>query len=304
MAIQSVKAIINGQTYDLTYDSSSGQYKATVIAPTTTSYNVNSGHYYPVTVTVLDDAGNSVSVDDTDATLGTSLQLRVKEKVAPTIAVTYPSADARITNALPTIQWTIKDDGSGVDTSTLAITINGTKITTGITATAISDGYSCVYTPTSALPEGENTIALDGSDNDGNAATQVSASFIVDTVAPSLSLSGPDDDSVTNNESCTVSGVTSDATSSPVTVTIKLNNVDQGVVSVDSSTGEFSKVVTLNSGANTIIVTATDAAGKSTSITRTVTLDTKAPVITGVTITPNPADSGATLIITVTVSDE
>jgi hypothetical protein len=304
MSIKTVKAKINGTTYDLTYDSASGTYKASITAPTASSYNNNAGHYYPVTVTAEDTAGNSVSVDDTDATLGSSLQLRVKEKVAPTIAVTYPTAGARIINSLPTIQWTVKDDGSGVDTSTLAITINGTKITSGITATAITGGYSCSYTPSSALPEGTNTVAFDAKDNDENAATQVSASFIVDTVAPTLSLTGPTDNSVTNNKSCTVSGVTSDATSSPVTVTIKLNNVDQGSVTVDSSTGNFSKVVTLASGANTIVVTATDAAGKSTSITRTVTLDTKAPVISGVTITPNPADSGATLIITVTVSDE
>lgn len=302
MAIKSVKAVLNGTTYELTYESASGTYKATMIAPVDSSYNLT-GHYYPVTVTAEDDAGNSVSVNDKDSNFGSVLQLRVKEKVAPVISIVYPSAGARIISSLPKFQWTVTDDGSGVDPSSLSITINGTKITSGITATATSNGYSCAYTPSAALPEGSNTVAFDAADYDGNAATQVSASFTVDTVAPSLSVTTPADKLVTNNESCTVAGVTSDETSSPVTITIKVNNVDQGAVTVDSG-GNFSKVITLADGANTIEVTATDAAGKATAITRTVTLDTAAPVISGITLTPNPADSGATLIITVAVADE
>ena len=56
-------------------------------------------------------------------------------------------------------------------------------------------------------------------------------------------------------------------------------------------------------GSNTIEVKATDSAGLTTIISRTVTLDTKAPTISAVTVTPNPVDSGTTFIVTVTVSD-
>lgn len=37
MAIQSVQFKLNGQTYNLSFDSSAGVYKATVTAPATTS---------------------------------------------------------------------------------------------------------------------------------------------------------------------------------------------------------------------------------------------------------------------------
>lgn len=86
MSVKTVQAIINGQTHTLTYNSSTGKYEATITAPSKSSYPL-SGHYYPVTVTAEDDAGNITSKDATDATLGTSLRLQVKEKVAPTIAL-------------------------------------------------------------------------------------------------------------------------------------------------------------------------------------------------------------------------
>ena len=70
-----------------------------------------------------------------------------------------------------------------------------------------------------------------------------------------------------------------------------------------ASNGSFSTIVQLEEGENTITVIATDAAGKSTTVTRTVTLDTTAPVIQSVTLTPNPVDAGATYIITVAVGE-
>ena len=57
MAVQSVSAVINGQTVNLTYNAESGKYEATVTAPTGSSYP-RQGHYYPVSVTATDDAGN------------------------------------------------------------------------------------------------------------------------------------------------------------------------------------------------------------------------------------------------------
>ena len=80
MAVKTVKASINGQDYTLTYDEVSGSYKATITAPSKSSYNNNDGHYYPVSVTATDDAGNSTTVTDTDVTFGDDLKLKVKEK--------------------------------------------------------------------------------------------------------------------------------------------------------------------------------------------------------------------------------
>ena len=299
MAVETVKFTLNGQTYDLAYDSASGQYKATISAPSATSWN-EEDHKYAGVVTVTDDAGNTTTAtkDDFEA-----LALRVLEKTAPVISVTYPTANAYITSATPKFQWNVTDSGSGIDTSTISIKIDGnTAITSGITTTAITNGYSCSYTPASALSEGTHTIYFNVSDNDGNAATQFSVTFTVDTVPPTLNITSPAEGLITNSASVVVSGTTNDATSSPVTVKVTVNNGTAQTAEV-ASDGSFSINVTLAEGSNTIKIVATDSAGKSTTIERTVTLDTGAPVITAITLTPNPVDAGATYIIEVTVTD-
>lgn len=303
MAIKTVQTVINGQTYTLTLNSNTGKYEATITAPSKSSYN-QSGHYYGVTVKATDDAGNTTTKDVSDSTIGSSLQLMVKEKVAPTLAITSPTAGSYIINSKPTITFTVTDDDSGVNPATIGITIDsGSKVTgDAITKKAITGGYECTYTPTSALSDGSHTIKIDASDNDGNAATQKSVTFKVDTVPPTLSVTSPADGLVTNQAALTVKGTTNDATSSPVKVTIKLNSGTAESVTVGSD-GSFSKALTLAAGTNTITVVATDSAGKTTTVTRTVKLDTSAPVIKSVTLNPNPVDAGKTFIISVEVVD-
>lgn len=303
MSVSTVQAIINGVTTTLTYNSSNGRYEATITAPAASSYNKNDGHYYPVTIEATDDAGNVTTKDDTDAVLGASLRLTVKEKTAPIITITTPTASALITNNIPTISFTVMDDDSGVNPDTIGVTIDSNKITgDAITKKAISGGYSCSYTPSAALSDGNHVVKVDASDHDGNAAAQKSVIFKIDTVPPTLSVTSPADGSITNNASVIVSGVTNDAASSPVTVTVKLNSGEAEAAEVDSS-GTFCKTVTLDSGANTITVVATDGAGKTTTVVRTVTLDTEAPIIHSVTLTPNPVDAGQTYIISVEITD-
>lgn len=298
MAVQSVKVTINSQEYTLNYDSTSGTYKATISAPSTSSYNINDGHYYPVSVTATDDANNRVTVDDTHQTLGESCKLRVKEKVAPVIVVTYPTASSTIINASPVIEWTVTDNDSGVNPDTISIKLDdGSVITEGIEKNPISNGYECSYN-TSNLSDGDHTFYLNASDFDGNAATQISTEFTVDTTPPALTVTSPTEGLVTNRSTVTVVGTTNDVTSTPVTLTI-----NSEVVAVEDD-GSFSKVVTLTEGENTITIVATDAAGKSSTITRHVTLDTGSPVITAISITPNPVDAGQTYIISVTVTDD
>lgn len=303
MAVKTVQTIINGVTTTLTYNSTSKRYEATITAPSTSSYNNNDGHYYPVTVKATDEAGNTTTKNDTDATLGASLKLQVKEKVAPIITITYPTASALITNNKPTITWKVTDDDSGVNSGSIKVTIDtGAAITAGIIKTAVTGGYECTYTPTTALADGSHTIKIDASDNDGNAATQKTVTFKVDTVPPTLSVTAPVAGLITNKAACTVTGTTNDITSSPVTVTVKLNSGSAEAVTVGAD-GSFSKSLTLASGNNTITIVATDSAGKSSTVTRTVTLDTTAPTIKSVTLTPNPVDAGKTYVISVEVTD-
>ena len=302
MAVKTVQVIVNGVTTTLTYNNTTKKYEATITAPTTSSYNVNDGHYYPVTVKATDQAGNVTTKTDQDATLGPSLRLQVKEKVAPAITITSPTASARLTNNKPQIAFAVTDADSGVNPDTIKITIGSTVITSGITKTASGKGFTCTYTPATALPDGSNTIKVDASDYDGNAATQKTVTFTVDTVPPTLSVSGPADNLITNQAKCNVTGVTNDLTSSLCTVTVKLNSGAAQNVTVNAD-GTFSKALTLVSGINTITVVSTDSAGKSSTVTRTVTLDQVPPTIRSVAMTPNPVDAGKTFVISVEVVD-
>ena len=302
MAVKAVQATINGQTYNLTYNSETKLYEATITAPNTSSYNVNSGHYYPITIKATDDAGNTDIVNDTNSTLGDNCKLQVKETTKPVITISSPTEDERTTNNRPTVTWQVTDDDSGVNPESIGIIINnGGKIQDGITKTAITKGYKCTYAITADLPDGTNTIKCDASDYDGNIGVQRSVSFIVDTVPPELSVTSPVNNLITNNKLVTVSGTAKDVTSPEITVSVKLNNGAEQDVSVGSN-GVFSTTLTLSEGANTILVKAIDAAGKSSTVTRTVTLDTKAPVISAITI-PEVVNVGQIFKISVEVTD-
>ncbi|MBR4419347.1 MAG: hypothetical protein IKT32_00545 [Clostridia bacterium] len=294
-AIQSVIATINGQTYTLNYNSSTDSYEASITAPTVTSYN-QTGHYYPITVTATDVAGNSATINDKHSTFGTNLQLRVKETVKPVITLNSIGTGAILTTNAPLVEFTVTDTGAGVNKDSVVLKIDNKTMSLG-TPTAVTNGFKFSYSA-SGLSDGAHTIIIDASDNDGNAAQTFTRSFTIDTVPPTLNITAPTDNLATNANSVTVTGATNDATSSPVTVAISVNGVDAGTVTVGAN-GAFSKTVTLQSGENRIVITATDAAGKSTTITRNVLFDTSAPEFSSVTVAPNPVNTGATYTITV-----
>lgn len=296
MSLSSVKAQINGQSYNLTLNSSTGKYESTITAPGTSSYK-QSGGYYPVTITATDNAGNVATANTSTAQIGDSLKLVVKEITPPNIAITTPTTGSYITNNKPAIKFTVTDDDSGVDADSITINIDGTNYTSDIVKTAITNGYSCTYTPSNALDDGNHTIYVTATDNDGNTDTSSFVAITVDTNPPELVITSPSDNLVTNKASVMVIGTTNDATSSPVTLTINGNSVTV------QSDGSFSHSVALNTGTNTITIVATDAAGKTTTVQRTVLYDESAPVINSVTVSPNPVVVGNTFTLSVNVTD-
>lgn len=303
MAIKTVQVTINGSTTNLTYNSTTGLYEGNVTAPENSSYNINEEHYYPITIKATDDAENSTMISDKTATIGEKLRLVVKETIKPVIVVISPTEGQITTNNTPTIQWMVTDNDSGVKAGTIGIIIDDSnKITDGIVKSTISRGYQCSYTVLEELSDGNHTFKFDASDNDDNVAVQRTLNIKIDTVPPSLSVDSPANNLITNNASIVVSGIATDITSNPVTVGVRLNNGTVQNASIGTN-GEFSVNLTLVEGTNTIIVTATDAAGKISSVTRVVTLDTQAPVISDINISPNPVSTGEVLNIQVTVTD-
>ena len=309
MPVQQVRAKVNGVWTVLTYNATSGKYEGTLTAPSITSFNVNAEHYYPVTLEASDMAGNITTKDDTDASLGGALKLNVKEISKPTISISSPSNGAYvITNTQP-IVFSVRDEvnGSGIKISSLAlqmdsgVAINNTSA--GVSITSVSNGYDITYTPQSALNDGPHTVKINIQDNDGNTAVQAMSTFTVDTVPPALNVTTPaTDGGYVNNKAYNVMGTTSDVTSGPVTVTIKLNGTEQGGVTVQAN-GSFTKGISLAVGSNAIEVKVTDKAGRSTTVTRTINCDIAAPIVSEIVLTPNPVNTSGTYTISVKVVD-
>ena len=281
-----VRVQLNGTWTTLTYNSSSGAYEATLTAPGKTSFN-EPGGVYVVTAEATNRAGTAVTK---------TANLTVKETVKPVITISSPSNGAYIASNQPNIVFTVTDEtnGSGVKIDSLSVKIDGSAITSGITKTAITNGYSVTVTP-STLSDGSHTVTINCADNDGNRATEKSTTFTVDTVPPVLNVTSPDDGLITNKSTVVVAGTTNDSTSSPVTLTVNGNTVSVG------SDGSFSTTVTLSEGKNTITIKAVDKAGKVSTVTRTVTYDSSTPVIESITITPNPVNTSESMVIRVVV---
>lgn len=304
MAISRVRVQINGTWTNLTYNSSTGAYEATITAPSTTSYN-KTGGYYPVTVEATNTAGTVTTVNDSHATLGSSCKLRVQEKVKPTVTIVSPTSGARVTSNKQPVVFNVVDEsgGSGIDIQSVIVQLDDreqNELT--LEKTAITNGYRYTFIPGVALDDGEHRFSAQVSDNDGNTSNRVDTIFTVDTVAPTLNITSPVEGLLTASTSIVVAGTTNDATSSPVTLTMALDSGTAQAVTV-ASNGGFTKTFTnLSHGNHKIVIVAKDAAGKTTTVTRNIIVDTSIPVISKITITPNPADAGSTMKISVVVS--
>ena len=308
MAIASVTVTINGTTTTLSKDHDDPTlFRGTLSAPNKTSYNINSEHYYPVTVIATNEAGTSTTVNDTHSTLGSALRLYVKESTAPTITITTPTSNQYFGTATPTMKFKLVDEsnGSGIAISTLSIKVDSStysNTSSGVSVSTITNGYEVSFTPSSGLADGNHTLTVNVKDNDGNVATSASVSFNTDTIAPTLSITVPQNDNMYFAiPNIALQGTVSDASGKVPTVTATLNGADIGTITV--SNGSFQKNITLVSGRNTLVVTATDSVGKVTTITRYVYLDTSTPIIANVSITPNPVGVGQSYTVLINVSE-
>ena len=296
MAIKTVTLYLNGQSYDIPLDSSTGKYVKTIAAPSQSSWD-EADHKYEMQLEVADVAGNVTTVDKSHSTFGAGMLLRVLEKTPPVIVITKPSSGAYIGSNSVDIEFTVTDTESGVNPDTITIQIDSTgAISEGITKAEIEGGYKCTYT--TSIPDGEHTVKVNASDNDGNAAVEKQSVFTVDTIPPELNITSPPAALITNQQKVTVEGTTNDE----YTIAILLNGTSQGTVTQNADYS-FSKDITLTKGENVIVIKATDKAGKLTTVTREVTYDPVAPVIVSIDIAPNPVDAGAEFVVTVEATD-
>lgn len=316
--IKQAYAMINGQKVIATYDETTGLYTVETTAPSESSWN-QPDHVYQVTLHAEDVAGNTVTMDSADETYGDQLKIRVLEKTKPVAEILNPTQDAVLGDNTQTVELRISDaGGSGLNLSTVEFAVNNTVVEEALTWVRVDaegnevdetyEGTDSIYTAeytATGLSDGVNNITLKVTDNDGNVSDEASVSFVISTVAPLLIVTAPTDNLITNGSTVSVTGKTKAGSDLTVITTVTVNGTEATVSTEADEDGyyEFTYEYTLQSGVNTITVVATDNAGKTTTIRRTVTLDTEAPVITDVHTEAVTVDASGMIRITFKVTD-
>lgn len=300
-AIKEAYIMFNGQKVVATYDDQSKTWSATTNAPAYSSWS-QPHHIYPVEIHAVDAANNQVTMTKDDPTYGNQLKIRVLEKTKPTATIVSPTQSSVLGSKEVDIVLEMVDaGGSGLNETSVVFTVNEQDHKSDLSFTDHEGKRRATYHAT-GLTDGENTITFQVTDNDGNVSELATTTFIVSTAAPSLTVDAPTEGLITNSNKLTVRGSTTPGSDAVTIATVKVNNVSVDLTG-DGKTKTFSYEVTLTEGQNTITVVSTDSIGKVTTVTRHVTLDTKAPVITDVHAEAVTVNAGGRVKITFKVTD-
>lgn len=299
-AIKEAYIMFNGQKVVATYDEGSKTWTATTNAPANSSWS-QPDHIYPVEIHAVDAANNRVTMTKDDPTYGDQLKIRVLEKTKPTATIVSPTQSSVLGSKEVDIVLEMVDaGGSGLNETTVVFTVNSQDHKADLEFADHEGKRRATYHAT-GLTDGENTITFQVTDNDGNVSNLATTTFIVSTAAPSLNVTTPTEGLITNSNKLTVTGSTTPGSDAVTIADVKVNNVSVSLTGDRTKT--FSYEVTLTEGENTITVVSTDSIGKATTVTRHVTLDTKAPVITDVHAEAVTVDAGGRVKITFKVTD-
>lgn len=299
-AIKETYIMFNGQKVVAQYDEKTKTWTATTNAPANSSWS-QLDHVYKVEIHAVDAANNKATMTSADPTYGNQLKIRVLEKSKPTATIVSPTPGSVLGASEQDIVLEMSDaGGSGLNETTVVFTVNGESHAGDLSFTDHEGKRRATYHAT-GLNDGQNTITFRVTDNDGNVSELATTTFVVSTTAPSLTVNTPTEGLITNSNKLTVTGSTTPGSNAVTIADVKVNNAS--VKLSGDRTKTFSHEVTLTEGKNTITIVSTDSIGKATTVTRHVTLDTKAPIITDVVAEATTVDAGGTIKITFKVAD-
>ena len=171
-------------------------------------------------------------------------------------------ADQAVTNnAILNVSGAVTD-GTGIR----SLTINGTEV-----ALSPDGGFSLAVT----LASGANTITTVASDSAGHQATDT-RKITLDQTAPVLTITQPADNSIAKAAAVEVTG----SVDEPLAVVLSASVNNGQTTNAHMSGSNFDLTLNLVPGMNTIVITATDQAGNTTSAKRSIIADTAAPTLT------------------------
>lgn len=288
-----------GQQYNASYNPETQLWDVDIPSGSESSYSQDN-HTYPIELHAFDAAGNETIMYATDPTYGDQLNIRVLEKTKPTATIVSPTQGSVLGSAAQDIVMELSDaGGSGLNMASVIFKVNNIQVSEGVSWSDGADGKkTCTYHATN-LSDGSNNVSLQATDNDGNVSDVATVSFVISTQAPTLNVTTPTEGLLTNSKQVTVSGTAAAGSDAVTLSSVKINGE---TVSVGEG-GAFSKEITLQEGENTITIVAEDSIGKTTSVTRHVTVDTKAPVISDVEAEATTVDANSTIHLTFKIVD-
>lgn len=220
----------------------------------------------------------------------------------PQIVGANPGSGDLVVDPLQTISASFYDI-SGVDTASVSVALDSSDITASCAIT--SDGFS--YTPPSPLGEGTHTVSVAATDSEGNSGTS-SWSFVVDSLAPSVSALTPANHSSINATRPLISASFEDAVGVDVGgVVAQLDGTDITSLAVITGSGiQYVPASPLSQGLHTVSLTVQDEAGNTAIVSWTFRTDETPPVFSSVSPTEGAniyAFGGGSVTISASYSD-
>jgi len=212
----------------------------------------------------LQSGANTITTVATDGADNKTTDSRtvILDKSAPALTITSPADNSK------TATSPIEVAGSVDETSTVMV-----KLKENVQAVAMNGtGFTATVTP----EPGWNTIEVTATDLAGNPSSQ-KRSVLFDDQKPSLAITEPSQDILTNKESITIGGTATD----PYTAVGVTIGVDGQTYTPQVVSGIFSQIVTFtDEKLYPITVTATNEVGTQTTAQRNVIFDRTPPNLT------------------------
>ncbi len=181
------------------------------------------------------------------------------------------SGSIDVKTSAPSLTITAPSDLTNILTNGASISVSG-KVDAGVSLTlngnAVTVDANGNFTVSATLTEGTNTLNFVAT-GAGGVTTSIPVTVTKDTTPPSLSVSSPAANALTNQKTITISGTAEKNA---------LIKIGSNSVYADEN-GKHSIPANLTEGANNVKVTASDAAGNSVDVTLPVTLDSIAPAL-------------------------
>ncbi|MEI6615285.1 MAG: cadherin-like domain-containing protein, partial [Cyanobium sp. ELA507] len=235
----------------------------------------------------------------------------VKDTSTPTISLNQPISDGYLNLSELAVPLALAGSVSGVNGQTVTVTLVAGGTTLATLTTIASAGAWSLNVPTgtlSALPQGTITVNAAVSNAAGTAASPATASFIKDTLPPSLTITSPigGDGYVNKNETnsaLAISGTTSGASNGrPVSVVVGgvsyATTVNNNTWSVSVSSTALKALI---DGTIAVAASVSDEAGNAVSQASSFILDTVAPT-TAPTVTPTTTDPSTLAVLSGTAT--